>query len=58
MTSKEIIKRIIAHDAPPRIGYAFTTNTDFKGVRNRQLINLPDNMKQKLDEYLLRKKPE
>ena len=43
MTSKEIIKRIIAHDAPPRIGYSFTTNTDFKGVRNRQLINLPEN---------------
>ena len=43
MTSKEIIKRIIAHDAPPRIGYAFKTNTDFKGVHNRQLINLPEN---------------
>ena len=43
MTSKEIIKRVIAHDAPPRFGYAFLNNTDFKGVRNRQLINLPDN---------------
>ena len=43
MTSKEIIKRVIAHDAPPRFGYAFLNNTDFKSVRNRQLINLPDN---------------
>ena len=43
MTSKEIIKRVIAHDAPPRFGFAFLNHTDFKGVRNRRLINLPEN---------------
>ena len=26
MTSKEIVKRIIHHDNPPRIGFAFTGN--------------------------------
>ncbi len=43
MTSKEIIKRIIAHDAPPRFGYGFLNNSDIKNVRTRRLINLPEN---------------
>ena len=43
MTSKEIIKRIIAHDAPPRFGYGFLNNSDFRGVCTRKLINLPEN---------------
>jgi len=43
MTSKEIIKRLISHDAPPRIGYDFNTLSDFKGIGSRAYINLPDN---------------
>ncbi len=43
MTSKEIIRRLVAHDAPPRIGYDFTDLTDFTSVRSRRLIDLPDN---------------
>ena len=46
MTSKEIIRRIVAHDAPPRIGYDFRGKdvpTDFASVPSRRNINLPDN---------------
>ena len=41
MTSKEIIKRLIAHDEAPRFGYAFLDQTDFTGVRNLRQINMP-----------------
>ena len=41
MTSKEIIKRLIAHDAPPRFGYDFHTQSDFAHVPSRRLINIP-----------------
>lgn len=43
MTSKEVIKRLIAHDAPPRFGYDFLDCTDFIGTASRQYINLPEN---------------
>ena len=42
MTSKEIIKRLIAHDAPPRIGYDFKTQSDFAHVRSRRTIKVED----------------
>jgi len=42
MTSKEIIKRLIAHDHPPRLGYDFYDHSDLKGFPSRQYINLPD----------------
>ena len=51
MTSKEIIKRIIAHDAPPRFGYGFLNNSDIKNVRTRQLINLSYNPYDKWGKY-------
>lgn len=43
MTSKEIIKRLIAHDEAPRFGYAFLDQTDFAGVSNHRQINKPSN---------------
>ncbi|MBE6540901.1 MAG: hypothetical protein E7672_00415 [Ruminococcaceae bacterium] len=43
MTSKEIIKRLIAHDNPPRLGYGFHDMTDIMSVRSRTYINLPEN---------------
>ncbi|MBR2459919.1 MAG: hypothetical protein IKB34_01635 [Clostridia bacterium] len=43
MTSKEIIKRLIAHDAPRRFGYDFRTQSDFVGVQSRRNINIPAN---------------
>ncbi len=43
MRSKEIIKRLIAHDAPPRFGYDFKGVSDFKGTGSRIYINLPEN---------------
>ena len=43
MTSKEIIKRIVAHDAPPRFGYDFNDHSDFTMVPSRRYINLPEN---------------
>jgi len=44
MTSKEIIKRIIAHDAPPRFGYEFSDGTsDFTFESCRRQINVPAN---------------
>ena len=43
MTSKEIIKRIVAHDAPPRIGYDFATLSDMAFVGSRRHIHVPPN---------------
>ena len=43
MTSKEIIKRLVAHDAPPRFGYDFHDLSDFGWVSSRRNINIPDN---------------
>ena len=43
MTSKEIIKRIVAHDAPPRIGFDFADCSDMAFVGSRRLINIPEN---------------
>ncbi len=43
MKSKEIIKRLIAHDAPPRIGYDFHGLSDIRGTGSRAYIDLPDN---------------
>ena len=43
MTSKEVIKRIVAHDAPPRFGFEFHDRTDIRWVASRRYIDLPDN---------------
>ena len=43
MTSKEIIRRLIEHDAPERLGYDFLDQTDFLLVEGRKFINLPEN---------------
>ena len=43
MTSKEIIKRLIAHDEPPRFGYDFKSVSDFKFCASRAYIDLPPN---------------
>ncbi len=51
MTSKEIIKRIINHDAPPRFGFAFKDHTDFAGTPNRRQINMPPNPYDKWGDY-------
>lgn len=51
MTSKEIIKRIIAHDAPPRFGYDFHTASDFTWVPSRRNINMPENPYEKFGNY-------
>ena len=42
MTSKEIIRRLITHDAPPRIGYDFNDLTDFRWVPSRRYIETED----------------
>ncbi|MGN1345312.1 MAG: uroporphyrinogen decarboxylase family protein [Eubacteriales bacterium] len=44
MTSKEIIRRLVAHDAPPRFGYDFNDGTcDFVWTSSRTYINLAEN---------------
>ena len=43
MTSKEIIRRLVAHDAPPRFGYDFHGLSDFAHVGSRRYINVPAN---------------
>ena len=43
MTSKEIIRRLVAHDSPPRIGYDFADLSDFTGVGSRRDINVAPN---------------
>ena len=43
MTSKEIIRRLVAHDDPPRFGYDFANLSDFAWVGTRRYINLPPN---------------
>lgn len=51
MTSKEIIKRLVAHDAPPRFGYDLSGLSDFQWVSSRRLINLPDNPYDRWGDY-------
>lgn len=43
MTPREIIKRIVDHDNPPRFGYDFNDYTDFTFVSPRRQINRPEN---------------
>ncbi len=44
MTSKEIIRRLIAHDTPPRFGFHFNDETnDFTWVSSRTYVNIPEN---------------
>ena len=43
MTSKEIIRRLVTHDAPPRFGYDFHGLSDFTHVGSRRYINVPAN---------------
>ena len=42
MTSKEIIRRLIAHDAPPRFGFDFRNQSDLTAVPSRRNIHMPD----------------
>ena len=42
-TSKEVIKRLLAHDAPPRFGYDFHSRSDMRWLGSRSYIDLPDN---------------
>ena len=51
MTSKEIIRRLVAHDSPPRIGYDFRTQSDFVTVGSRRYVNLPPNPYNEWGEY-------
>ncbi len=51
MTSKEIIRRLVAHDAPPRLGYDFHGLSDFAWVSSRTYCNLPDNPYDKWGDY-------
>lgn len=51
MTSKEIIKRLIAHDAPPRFGYDFKNRSDLMSVASRINIDLPVNPYDKWGMY-------
>ena len=43
MTSKEIVRRLVAHKDPPRFGFHFSTLSDLAGVGSRRYINLPPN---------------
>ena len=43
ITSKEIIQRIVAHDAPPRIGFDFGDRSDLCFVGSRRHVNVPEN---------------
>ena len=43
VNSKEIIKRLVAHDEPPRFGFDFANLSDFAWVGTRRYINLPHN---------------
>ncbi len=44
MTSKEIIQRLVSHDAPPRFGFNFNQGeNDILGVSSHRVINMPDN---------------
>ncbi len=43
MTSREIIKRLIAHDEPPRFGFDFHDLCDFRSVGSRTYIDIPEN---------------
>ena len=51
MTSKEIIKRLVAHDAPVRFGYDFAGLSDFAYVGSRRNINIPANSYDKWVHY-------
>lgn len=51
MKSKEIIKRLIAHDEPPRLGYHFRNQADLKSIASRINIDLPDNPYDKWGMY-------
>ena len=51
MTSKEIIKRLIAHDAPVRFGYDFAGLSDFAHVGSRRNINIPANPYDRWGKY-------
>ena len=43
ITSKEIIQRIVAHDASPRIGFDFGDRSDLCFVGSRRHVNVPEN---------------
>ena len=42
-TSKEIIRRLVRHEDPMRIGYDFHTCSDTQWVGSRRYVNLPPN---------------
>lgn len=51
MTSKEIIKRLIAHDAPPRFGYDLYGLSDIHYIPSRSYMNLSTNPYADWGEY-------
>ena len=51
MTSKEIIRRIVAHDSPPRFGYDFNGLSDLIWVKSRRYIDLAPNPYDNWGEY-------
>ena len=52
MTSKEVIKRLIKHDNPPRFGFDFKGGpSDFTHVGSRRYINLESNPYEKWGDY-------
>ena len=53
MNSKEIIRRVLDHDNPPRFGFDFSRSeyNDLKFVSARRYINLPDNPYNKWGDY-------
>lgn len=51
MTSKEIIKRLIAHDAPPRFGYDLYGLSDIHYIHSRSYMNLSANPYDAWGEY-------
>ena len=42
-TSKEIIRRLVRHEDPIRIGYDFHSASDVQWVGSRRYVDLPDN---------------
>lgn len=51
MTSKEIIRRLVAHDTPPRFGYDFSGLSDFAWTSSRRYINVPSNPFDRWGDY-------
>jgi hypothetical protein len=59
MTSKEIVRRVIGHDSPPRLAYHFSTGGDIRHAAMGRLVH-PDESRREWGTYpeLLAKVPE